>query len=116
MIARQKPETAKGTTFLLLEDEHGTLNVIVPKKLYETHRLTVRTEPLILVSGILERHADGGGAINLLATTLARLARAPDGPLAAVSKLPKPVDPDTQDSDFAAVAPPVLNFAQGRRR
>ena len=33
VIARQKPGTAKGITFLLLEDEGGTLNVIVPVKL-----------------------------------------------------------------------------------
>jgi error-prone DNA polymerase len=33
VIARQKPGTAKGVTFLLLEDEGGTLNVIVPPSL-----------------------------------------------------------------------------------
>ena len=73
VIARQKPGTAKGVTFLLLEDEGGTLNVIVPPSLYEKHRLIVRTEPLILVEGVLERHEKGGGAINLLAKNVARL-------------------------------------------
>jgi error-prone DNA polymerase len=32
--ARQRPGTAKGVVFLLLEDGGGTLNVIVPAKLY----------------------------------------------------------------------------------
>jgi error-prone DNA polymerase len=52
--------------FLLLEDEHGTINLIVPPKIYERHRLTVRTEPLMLAEGKLERFAAGGGVINVL--------------------------------------------------
>ena len=73
VIARQKPQTANGITFMLIEDEFGTLNVIVPRKLYERYRTIVRTEPIIRVDGILERHADGGGAINLLAKSINRL-------------------------------------------
>ncbi|MEX2611919.1 MAG: DNA polymerase III subunit alpha, partial [Gemmatimonadota bacterium] len=38
VVARQHPETAKGTVFVLLEDEHGFMNVIVPAKLYERNR------------------------------------------------------------------------------
>ena len=30
VVARQRPATAKGVTFMLLEDEHGTINLIVP--------------------------------------------------------------------------------------
>jgi error-prone DNA polymerase len=33
VIARQRPGTAKGITFMLLEDEHGTVNVIVSPQL-----------------------------------------------------------------------------------
>jgi len=117
VIARQKPQTAHGITFLLIEDEHGTLNVIVPRKLYEKHRTIVRTEPIVRVDGILERHADGGGAINLLAKSINRLTPRIEGTPAGITQLhqPKPV-PDTTDNDFAAVAPPAMNFAQGRRR
>ena len=32
VIARQRPATAKGVTFMLLEDERGTLNLIVPRR------------------------------------------------------------------------------------
>ena len=39
----------------------------------------VRTEPLILVEGILERHENGGGAINLLAKKITRLTPNNDG-------------------------------------
>jgi hypothetical protein len=52
--------------FLLIEDEAGTVNLIVPPKIYERDRLTVRTEPLVLIDGTLERHAAAGGAINVL--------------------------------------------------
>ena len=44
-----------GIVFLLLEDEFGTINLIVPPPIYERHRLIVRTEPLMLVEGKLEK-------------------------------------------------------------
>jgi error-prone DNA polymerase len=66
VVARQRPGTANGVVFLLLEDETGTVNIIVPPKVYERDRLTVRTEPLVMVEGKLERFASAGGAINIL--------------------------------------------------
>jgi error-prone DNA polymerase len=117
VIARQRPQSANGITFLLLEDETGTLNVIVPPPLYETHRLIIRTEPLILVDGRLERHANGGGQVNLLATAITRLVNRSDAADAAVTNLRQPAEPSTTPpDDFAVVAPPAMNFAQGRRR
>src|SRR5207247_5104957 len=83
VVARQRPGTAKGIVFMLLEDEHGTINLIVPPAVYERHRLTVRTEPLVLAAGRLERHPAAGGAINVLVDTLAPIA-APDLQLAEV--------------------------------
>ena len=77
VVARQRPGTAKGVVFLLLEDETGTVNVIVPPKVYARDRLTVRTEPLVVVEGVLERFASAGGAINLLVRRIAPLD-APD--------------------------------------
>ena len=58
-MARQRPGTANGIVFVLLEDEHGTINLIVPAEVYERHRLTVRTEPLMMAEGKLERLAGG---------------------------------------------------------
>ena len=66
VVARQRPGTAKGVCFLLLEDELGTVNLIVPPKVYERDRLVVRTEPLVVAEGMLERFASAGGAINVL--------------------------------------------------
>jgi error-prone DNA polymerase len=73
VVARQRPGTANGVCFLLLEDETGTVNVIVPPKVYERDRLTVRTEPLVVIEGVLERFASAGGAINILVRRLAPL-------------------------------------------
>jgi error-prone DNA polymerase len=73
-VARQRPSTANGVVFMLLEDEHGQANLILPPQVYEEHRPIVRGEPLILAKGKLERH---GRNINLLVSELSSL-----GPLA----------------------------------
>ncbi|HVW90083.1 MAG TPA: error-prone DNA polymerase, partial [Gaiellaceae bacterium] len=54
-IARQRPATANGVVFMLLEDEHGQANLILPPQVYEQHRAVVRSEPLLLARGKLER-------------------------------------------------------------
>jgi len=117
VIARQKPGTAKGITFLLLEDEGGTLNVIVPARLYEAQRLLVRTEPLILIEGILERHEKGGGAINLLAKEIRRLTPDLGASTGTVRELRPAEEPAaTAGEDFAVAAPGGVHFGRGRGR
>jgi error-prone DNA polymerase len=73
VVARQRPGTAKGVCFLLMEDETGTVNLIVPPKVYERDRLVVRAEPLVVAEGVLERHASAGGAVNIVCRRLVRL-------------------------------------------
>ncbi len=85
VVARQRPGTANGIVFVLLEDEHGTINLIVPAKVYESNRLTVRTEPLMLVEGKLERFAAAGGAINVLVDKIGSIS-APDRLVAEVKE------------------------------
>ncbi len=62
VIARQRPGTAKGTMFLLFEDEFGTINLIVSKEVYERHRQLARAEPLLLARGRLERSSEPADA------------------------------------------------------
>jgi error-prone DNA polymerase len=64
VVCRQQPGTAKGFVFLLLEDEFGMLNVIVPPWLHEQQRAMVRGEAFVIVHGELQRKE---GTINLLA-------------------------------------------------
>jgi error-prone DNA polymerase len=127
VVARQRPGTASGVVFILLEDEFGTINLIVPPPIYERHRLIVRTEPLMLVEGKLERFAASGGTMNVLVNKVGAIA-APDRMLAEIkdfSMLDEQVRrglaeqkaaAETEAEDFRAVAPPVMSFASGRRR
>jgi error-prone DNA polymerase len=121
VVARQRPGTAKGIVFLLLEDEFGTINLIVPPDVYERNRLTVRAEPLILAEGRLEKLAMAGGAINVFVRTLRPLVT-PDEDMAGVVELAErraaaaAADPSAILADFRGVAPAVQSFAAGRRR
>ncbi|MGH7583668.1 MAG: hypothetical protein ACREL5_10625, partial [Gemmatimonadales bacterium] len=54
LIARQRPETANGTVFLLLEDEHGHINVIVPVTIAGKDRDAVKHAMVIMVLGRVE--------------------------------------------------------------
>jgi error-prone DNA polymerase len=116
VVARQRPETASGVVFMLIEDEHGTINLIIPPALYARRRHVVRAEPLIHASGRLERPPSGGGTINVLAREL----RALDDDLherdAELHHLPLHEPSQESTADLRAVAPPVQSFASGRRR
>jgi error-prone DNA polymerase len=54
-VARQRPSTANGVVFMLLEDEFGQVNLIVPPPVYQRFRPLVRAEPLVLARGRFER-------------------------------------------------------------
>ena len=115
VAARQRPETAKGIVFLLLEDETGLVNTIVYPALYEQERLLVRGRALVLVEGELQRREHDGGAINLVAESIRPLNNE-DGQPARVTRLPTGEQTSFSGDDFGAVAPAVMSFAQGRRR
>lgn len=55
VVARQHPETAKGTVFVLLEDELGYINAIVSREMYARNREVVRFAPFLIIEGRLER-------------------------------------------------------------
>jgi error-prone DNA polymerase len=72
VVARQRPETAKGIVFMLLEDERGTVNLIVPPPVYERCRAEVRAAPLVSAKGKLERQE---GTTNVLVSEVVELQR-----------------------------------------
>jgi error-prone DNA polymerase len=74
-IARQRPSTANGIVFMLLEDEHGQMNLIVPPAVYERHRATVRAEPLVLARGRYERVGENRNVLVSEIESLGLLAR-----------------------------------------
>ncbi len=137
VIARQRPGTAKGTMFLLFEDEFGTINLIVSREVYERHRHLARAEPLLLARGRLERSQEpvriGAAAtgsereeirpvINVLVRELHSLERFLPGGVegereGGVRRL-REGEPAGEEvaASMRAAAPAVQSFAAGRRR
>ena len=68
---RQRPATASGITFMNLEDESGTLNVIAGVGVWNRYRRVAREAPAMIVRGILERSPEG--VTNLVADRFERL-------------------------------------------
>ncbi|MEX2236475.1 MAG: DNA polymerase III subunit alpha [Dehalococcoidia bacterium] len=64
VVTRQRPATAAGFIFLLLEDEFGLVNVVVKPDVFEKARQSVRMEPFLLVRGEVQHKDD---TINLVA-------------------------------------------------
>ncbi len=131
VVARQRPGTAKGIVFLLLEDEFGTINLIVPPDLYEANRLIVRSEPLLLCQGRLERLPQAGGAINVFVKTLQALVTPEDREARVVELAERRVAAAATGrgegaqggraaaatlGEFREFAPAVQSFGSGRRR
>ena len=131
VVARQRPGTAKGIVFLLLEDEFGTINLIVPPDLYESNRLTVRSEPLLLCQGRLEKLPQAGGGINIFVKAVRALVTPDDVKADVVELAERRVaaaatgrgegaqggrEASSTMGEFRQVSPPIQSFASGRRR
>jgi error-prone DNA polymerase len=67
---RQRPATARGVTFLNLEDETGMVNVIIDEVVWDRHRRVAREAGGLLIRGMLERT---DGVINILAERIDKL-------------------------------------------
>jgi error-prone DNA polymerase len=68
---RQRPATARGVTFVNLEDESGMLNVTCSEGLWARYRTVAVGSTALLVRGRLERSPEG--VLNLVADRLQRL-------------------------------------------
>jgi error-prone DNA polymerase len=103
VVARQRPATARGVVFMLLEDESGTVNVIVPPPVYERCRLAVRLAGYASVEGRLERR---DGVVNVVASGVEPLsAPGHEGPgVRAVEPLPE--RETGRDAEHERIAPP----------
>jgi error-prone DNA polymerase len=70
VVCRQRPGTARGFVFMVLEDEFGLVNVVVKPDIYEEQRRIIRGEPFIIVRGELQRR---DGLVNLVAESFASM-------------------------------------------
>jgi error-prone DNA polymerase len=71
VVCRQRPGTAKGFVFLLLEDETGVVNVVIKPALYDALRSTIRGEPYLCIEGVVQLHS---GSLNIIAETVTALS------------------------------------------
>jgi error-prone DNA polymerase len=88
VVARQRPATANGVVFMLIEDEHGQVNLIVPPPVYDRFRAVVRGEPLLLARGRFERYQRNRNVLVEDLATLAPLARRVAGDAEVNAALP----------------------------
>jgi len=70
VTCRQRPGTASGVTFLTLEDETGTINVVIWRDLGQRHRRELLTARLLAVYGQVERSGQEGEVVHLIAGRL----------------------------------------------
>ncbi len=81
VIVRQRPGTAKGIMFLSMEDETGIANVVVMPDLFDERRVTLVTEPYLLIEGKVQ---NVDNVIHVLARRVDRLKSKESEPLAPV--------------------------------
>ena len=55
VVVRQRPGTAKGIVFASLEDETGIFNVVVMPDEFEKYRVTLVTEPCLVIEGKIQK-------------------------------------------------------------
>jgi len=102
VVARQRPQTAKGFVFVLCEDEDGPVNVIVKPDIYQRDRTTIRMEPFVTVRGRLQKD---GETINVIAHEV-RALRLGGG---AQAPVPKPGPTRGGVSKPATASRPSIN-------
>jgi error-prone DNA polymerase len=71
VLVRQRPGTAKGITFITLEDETGTANLIVRPDVWQKFRSAALGATVLWAHGRLQRQ---GLVIHVLATRLEDLS------------------------------------------
>ena len=76
VILRQRPATAKGITFVTLEDETGSANVVVMPHIWERYFQIARRSAAWIVHGRLEKK---GNIIHVVAKRLENMADRLDG-------------------------------------
>jgi error-prone DNA polymerase len=110
-VARQRPATAHGMTFMLLEDEFGTLNLVLTPPVFDRCRTAIRAEPLVMADGRVESR---DGTINVVVDRIWRLDR-PDLPQAEIRHIEprRAWSTDEDANNLRSVAPAAHSF--GRR-
>ncbi|MEM6423266.1 MAG: OB-fold nucleic acid binding domain-containing protein, partial [Pseudomonadota bacterium] len=108
IVTRQRPGTASGVIFLTLEDETGTVNVVVWPKTYERFRRAVIAGRLVRVAGRMQRE---GAVSHLVAWRIEDLSAQLDD-----LGLEGPLSSDRGDEARRPVPPGSRKQPRGRPR
>jgi error-prone DNA polymerase len=73
VLLRQRPGTAKGITFVTLEDETGTMNLVITQQVWKQFFMIARASNAWLVHSVLENRK---GVIHLLVNRIEDLSTA----------------------------------------
>lgn len=73
VLVRQRPPTAKGTVFITLEDETGTVNLVIWKSVWERCRRVAGTAVALFVEGRIEK---AQRVVHVMPTALRDLSQA----------------------------------------
>jgi error-prone DNA polymerase len=71
VLVRQRPSTARGITFMTLEDETGMINLIIRPDVWHRWRLVALNAPLVLAVGRLQKQS---GVIHVVVIRLEDLS------------------------------------------
>jgi error-prone DNA polymerase len=74
VISAQRPPTAKGVGFLVLEDEGGRVQVALPPKVADTLYRALAESRVLMVAGPVERAGQQGQHVSVLAHSLRAVA------------------------------------------
>ncbi|MFN0095749.1 MAG: DNA polymerase III subunit alpha [Dehalococcoidia bacterium] len=82
VVTRQRPQTASGVLFMLLEDEFGLTNIVVYTQLQERQRELIRATPFVVIRGKVDNEKSGFPNIiaeRFFPCPLPGLIQAPEG-------------------------------------
>ncbi|WP_443748589.1 error-prone DNA polymerase [Asticcacaulis solisilvae] len=71
VLVRQKPGTAKNVTFMTIEDETGSANIVIWSKLYDEQRRLILTTRMVAIEGQVQRE---GEVVHIVARRLIDLS------------------------------------------
>ena len=115
VVARQRPHTAGGYIFILMEDEFGPVNAIVRPEVYQECRAAIRLEPFLYIDGTLQKD---GATYNVLAGGVYPLRLSPElrpghGTVPATTDRLAEPDPFAYLEALRRDPPPTMSWGRG---
>jgi error-prone DNA polymerase len=114
VLVRQRPGTASGICFITIEDETGTANLVVFKKLFDEYRKEIIQSKLLMVEGKLQREGEVIHVVVKRCYNLSRLLHKLTTPLQAELSLEPRSRADETTSPFLNNKPPESKIMQGK--